>query len=212
LSTRQPGSATAPSATTEEGVAPTTQSRPAGGKRADAERNRQRLLEVAHEAFTSGGKVALETIAREAGVGIGTLYRHFPTREALVEAVYRAERRRLCDEAAELATAGDAAAALRTWMDRFADYIATKRDMAEALRDIIASGAVTAEEARAELSTAIQHILDAGIAAGTLRNDIPAQDVVASLVGIVLACGRPEQREQAGRMMDLLLDGLRPRE
>ena len=194
---------------TEPAEAPVETARPAGGRRADAERNRQRLLEVARTAFTSGDKVALESIAREAGVGIGTLYRHFPTREALVEAVYRAERRRLCDEAAELATGGDPVAALRTWMDRFADYIATKRDMAEALREIITSGAVTAEEARAELSTAIQNILDAGITSGTLRKDVPAQDIVASLVGIVLACGRPEQREQAGRMMDLVLAGLR---
>ncbi len=182
-----------------------------GPARADAHRNRERLLEAARTAFSSGDKVALESIARAAGVGIGTLYRHFPTREALVEAVYRAERRRLCDSAAELATGPDAAAALRTWMDRFGDYIAAKRDMAEALREIIASGAVSAEEARAELSTAIQTLLDAGISAGTLRDDVPAQDVIASLVGIFLACGRPEQREQTGRMMDLLLDGVRMR-
>ncbi|MGF6887511.1 AcrR family transcriptional regulator [Nocardia sp. GAS34] len=186
-----------------------------GGKptRADAERNRRRLLEVARAAFTSGDKVALESIAREAGVGIGTLYRHFPTREALVEAVYRAERRRLCDTAIEFAAAltpeDDAATALRSWMDRFGDYLAAKRDMAEALREIIASGAITAEEARAELSSAIGSLLDAGIASGTLRDDVQAQDVVASLVGIFLACGRPEQREQAGRMMDLLIAGLR---
>jgi AcrR family transcriptional regulator len=182
-------------------------------RRADAERNRQRLLEVARAAFTSGDKVALESIAREAGVGIGTLYRHFPTREALVEAVYRAERRRLCDAAVEFAAAltpeDDPAVALRTWMDRFGDYLAAKRDMAEALREIIASGAITAEEARAELSSAIGSLLDAGIASGTIRDDVQAQDVVASLVGIFLACGKPEQREQAGRMMDLLIAGLR---
>lgn len=181
--------------------------------RADAERNRQRLLEVAYDAFTSDGRVTLEAIARAAGVGIGTLYRHFPTREALVVAVYRAERGRLCENAAELAaTLGpddDPAAALRTWMDRFGDYLAAKRDMADALREIIASGEITAEEARAELSAAIQALLEAGIASGALRSDVRSEDVVASLVGIHLACGLPEQREQAGRMMDLLVDGLR---
>ncbi|MBY8857566.1 TetR/AcrR family transcriptional regulator [Nocardia sp. CA2R105] len=177
--------------------------------RADAHRNRERLLEVARTAFAEGDKVSLESIARAAGVGIGTLYRHFPTREDLIEAVYRAERRRLCEAADDLVTGPDAAAALRSWMDRFGDYISAKREMAEALRAVIASGAITAEEARAELSTAVQKLIDAGTAQGTLRPDVPAHDVVASLLGIFLACGAPEQREQADRMMDLLMDALR---
>jgi AcrR family transcriptional regulator len=177
--------------------------------RADAHRNRERLLEAAKTAFAAGDKVSLESIARAAGVGIGTLYRHFPTREDLIEAVYRAERRRLCEAVDDLVTCPDAAAALRVWMDRFGDYISAKREMADALRAIIASGAITAEEARAELSTAVQRLIDAGAAQGTLRPDVPAPDVVASLLGIFLACGAPEQREQAGRMMDLLMDGLR---
>src|SRR5438270_5365125 len=110
-------------------------------ERADAQRNRKRLVEVARAAFTSGaGKVSLEAIAKEAGVGIGTLYRHFPTREALVEAVYLAERGRLCDAADELLAEHPPERALRTWMDRFADYIATKREMADALRALIADG------------------------------------------------------------------------
>ncbi|WP_218008724.1 TetR/AcrR family transcriptional regulator [Nocardia jiangxiensis] len=177
--------------------------------RADAHRNRERLLEVAKTAFAEGDKVSLESIARAAGVGIGTLYRHFPTREDLIEAVYRAERRRLCEAADDLVTGPDAAAALRSWMDRFGDYISAKREMAETLRAIIASGAITAEEARAELSTAVQKLIDAGASQGTLRPDVPAQDVVASLLGIFLACGAPQQREQADRMMDLLMDALR---
>ncbi|WP_067887247.1 TetR/AcrR family transcriptional regulator [Nocardia vaccinii] len=177
--------------------------------RADAHRNRERLLEAAKTAFAEGDKVSLESIARAAGVGIGTLYRHFPTREDLIEAVYRAERRRLCEAVDDLVTGPDAAVALRAWMDRFGDYISAKREMADAVRAIIASGAITAEEARAELSTAVQKLIKAGAAQGTLRPDVPAQDVVASLLGIFLACGAPEQREQAGRMMDLLMDGLR---
>jgi AcrR family transcriptional regulator len=182
--------------------------------RADAYRNRQRLLEVARRAFSRSGdgKVTLEAIAREAGVGIGTLYRHFPTREALIEAVYRAELGRLCDSAGELLAARGADAGLRAWMDRFADYLAAKREMAGALRAVIGSGAVTSSQARAQLSAAVQTMLDAGAADRTLRGDVRAEDAVASLVGIFLACGQPEQREQAGRMLDLLMEGLRRRQ
>lgn len=178
--------------------------------RADAQRNRQRLLEAARRSFSSGGdKVTLEAIAREAGVGIGTLYRHFPTREALIEAVYRAELTRLCGSAGDLLAAQSPDHALRTWMDRFADYLATKREMADALRAVIASGAITSSQARDQLSAAVQTMLDAGATTGTLRGDVRAEDVVASLVGIFLACGQPEQRDQADRMLDLLTDGVR---
>jgi AcrR family transcriptional regulator len=179
-------------------------------KRADAQRNQNRLVEAARAAFTKsdGGKVTLEAIARAAGVGIGTLYRHFPTREDLVEAVYRAEQTRLADSAAELLADRSPEDALRTWMDRFADYMATKREMADALRAVIASGAVTSAQARERLSGAVQTLLDAGAAAGTLRGDVIAEDVVASLVGTFVVCG-PAQREQAGRMLDLLMAGLR---
>jgi AcrR family transcriptional regulator len=178
--------------------------------RADAQRNRQRLIEVAHRAFTAGqDKVSLEAVAREAGVGIGTLYRHFPTREALVEAVYLAERARLCAAADELLAEQPPELALRTWMDRFADYLATKREMADALRALIASGAVTRSQAREELSTAARRLLDAGVAAGTLRADVQAEDVVVALVGVFSVCPVPEQRDQAGRLLDLLMAGLR---
>jgi len=108
-----------------------------GGRalRADAQRNRERLLAVAARAFSAEGpEVTLESVAREAGVGIGTLYRHFPTREALVEAAYRNELTRLCEAAGELLAAEPPDLATRAWMDRFIDYMATKRGMAEALR------------------------------------------------------------------------------
>ncbi|MEY9906059.1 AcrR family transcriptional regulator [Catenulispora sp. MAP12-49] len=178
--------------------------------RADAQRNRQRLIEVAQRAFTAGdGKVSLEAVAKEADVGIGTLYRHFPTREALVEAVYLAERGRLCEAADELLAELPPERALRAWMDRFADYIATKREMADALRALIADGTVTRSQAREELSRAVRRLLDAGAAAGTLRADVAAEDVVVALVGVFSVCTPPEQREQAGRLMDLLMDGLR---
>jgi AcrR family transcriptional regulator len=174
--------------------------------RADAQRNREHLVEAARRAFTSGdATVPLEKIARDAGVGIGTLYRHFPTREALVEAVYRAERTKLCDSADTLLATHRPDDALRAWMDLFADYVASKRDMADALRVIVASGAVT--QAREELSVAAGKILAAG--AGMLRTDVRAEDVVVSLVGIFLTCGEPAQRDQANRLLDLLMAGLR---
>lgn len=153
--------------------------------------------------------MTLEAIAREAGVGIGTLYRHFPSREALVEAVYRNELARLRSSAAELLASGEPDVALRTWMDRFADYVAAKRGMAETLRAVVASGAVASSETRAGLIATIQSLLDAGAAAGTVRSDVYAEDVFASLTGIFLAAGAPGQREQAGRMLDLLMDGLK---
>jgi AcrR family transcriptional regulator len=180
--------------------------------RADGQRNRQRLLAAARQAFSSGdGAVTLEAIARHAGLGIGTLYRHFPTREALVEAVYRHELEQLRTSADELLASQDADVALRTWMDHFADYVAAKRGMAEALRAVVASGAVSSSETRDTLTGAIGGLLDAGAAAGAVRDDINAEDVLATLTGVSLAAGAPGQRDQAARMLDLLMDGLRAR-
>jgi len=177
--------------------------------RADARRNRERLVEVALRAFSSGEEVTLEAIARQAGVGIGTLYRHFPTREALVETVYRGELARLRDTAGELLASQAPEAALRAWMDGFADYVTAKRGMAETLRAIAATGAISPAQTQQTLTATIKSMLDAGAAAGTLRDDIAAGDVLASLTGIFLIAGTPGQREQAGRLLDLLMDGLR---
>jgi AcrR family transcriptional regulator len=180
--------------------------------RADARRNRDRLLAVAVRAFsTEGPEVTLEAVAREAGVGIGTLYRHFPTREALVEAAYRSELLRLCSAADELVASQPGDEALRAWMDRFVDYMTTKRGMADALRAVIASGLNPYAESRDRLLAAIGTLLQAGIEAGTVRSDVEAADVLASLTGVSLAAGEPAKREQAGRMLDLLMDGLRYR-
>src|SRR5882757_2383537 len=177
--------------------------------RADAQRNRDRLLEVAVRAFSDGGAdITLDAIAKEAGVGIGTLYRHFPTREALIEATYRNELARLCDAADELLDTQRPEDALRIWMDNFVDYMTTKRGMSEALRAVIASGGNPFAHSRAMLFEAATTLLRAGAAAGTIREDVPAADVLASLSGITLAAGDPEQRVQAGRLLNLLMDGL----
>jgi AcrR family transcriptional regulator len=179
--------------------------------RADAERNRARLLDVARAAFASGQvPVTLEQIARDADVGIGTLYRHFPTREALVEALYRQELADLCASADDLLAALPPERALRTWMDRFAGYVRAKREMADALRAVFAAGAVTVSEAREQLTAAVQTILDAGIAAGTLRDDVRADDIVATIVGMFTATSLAGGQEQLERMFDLLMNAVRP--
>ena len=178
--------------------------------RADAQRNRDRLLEVAVRAFSQDGPDAtLDAIAKEAGVGIGTLYRHFPTREALIEAAYRSELARLCDAAPDLLLAMPPDEATRTWMDRYIDYMRTKRGMAGALRAVIASGGSPYAQSRDRLITAITALLRAGAAAGALRADVEPADVLTSLSGVSLAAGEPAQRDQAGRVLDLLMDGLR---
>jgi AcrR family transcriptional regulator len=180
--------------------------------RADAQRNRDRLLDVAVRAFSEEGPdVTLDAIAKEAGVGIGTLYRHFPTREALVEAAYRSQLARLCDAAAELLRTMPPDDATRTWMDRFVDYMTTKRGMAEALRAVIASGGNPYAQSRDRLTAAITTLLRAGAVAGTVRADVEPGDVLASLSGVSLAAGEPAQRDQARRLLDLLMDGLRYR-
>ena len=178
--------------------------------RADAERNRARLLEAARAAFASGqAAVTLEQIARDADVGIGTLYRHFPSREALVEALYREELAHLCASAGELLAAQAPDRALRSWMDRFAGYATAKREMADALCAVFASGAVTVSQAREELTAAVQQILDAGTAAGTLRDDVRSEDIVATIVGMFAATSLAGGREQLERMLDLLMDAVR---
>ncbi len=176
--------------------------------RVDAERNRSRLLDAAQAAFASGQAVTLEQIARDAGVGIGTLYRHFPTREALVEALYRKELAELCASAGKLARTRPPEAALRAWMDRFAGYVTAKREMADALRAVFASGAVTVSQAREQLTAALQTILDVGIEAGTLRDDVRAEDIVATIVGMFTATSLDGGREQLERMFDLLMNAV----
>jgi AcrR family transcriptional regulator len=178
--------------------------------RADAQRNRDRLLEVAAQAFSQEGpEVTLDAIAKKAGVGIGTLYRHFATREALVDAAYRNELARLCDAADDLLQDTDPDKAMRIWMDRFVDYMTTKRGMADALRALIASGGDPFGQSRVRLTEAITKLLQAGAAAGLIRSDIEPGDVLTSLSGVSLAAGEPEQRDLARRLLDLLMDGLR---
>ncbi|WAL68702.1 TetR/AcrR family transcriptional regulator [Amycolatopsis cynarae] len=179
--------------------------------RADATRNRDQLLAVATRMFVSAdAEPSMRAIAREAGVGIATLYRHFPTRESLVDAVYRDQVVRLTTGARELLGGLPPAAAMRRWMDLFGDWIATKNGMLDTLLAMIESGEIAHAQTRKELLAAITTILDAGRAAGDLRSDVTAEDIAASLIGIFTVAPRPEQEAKAGRLLNLLMDGLRP--
>jgi len=178
--------------------------------RADAQRNRDLLLSAAVEAFSECGlEATLDAIAKKAGVGIGTLYRHFPTREALVEAAYRNELAVVCDAAPELLATLPPAEATRAWMDRFIDYMTRKLGMADALRAVIAAGADPYAHSLELLVGAIEPLLAASAAAGEIRSDIKPGDVLVGLSGVALAAGA--NRDQAGRLLDLLMDGLRYR-
>ena len=175
--------------------------------RSDARRNREKLLHVATAAFATaqGRPVSLESIARDAGVGIGTLYRHFPNREALVEAIYRAELAEVAAAAEQLLRRYPSKTALRRWMDRYAGFVAAKRGMAESLHAIFDSGGMEPSQTRDSIVGAVDMLLAAGADDGSLRSDVQADGVVSSLIGIFLASGSPEQ---TGRMLDLLVAGL----
>jgi AcrR family transcriptional regulator len=153
---------------------------------------------------------SMRAIARGAGVGIGTLYRHFPTRESLVAAVYRDQVDRLTNGAQELLADEPPAVALRHWMDLFGDWIATKNGMLATLLTMVESGDLAHARTRDELLTAISSILDAGVAAGDLRSDVTAEEVSASLIGIFTVAYQPGHTVRADRLLDILLDGLRP--
>jgi AcrR family transcriptional regulator len=183
----------------------------ARGRRADATRNRGQLLDVATRVFASAGaEPSMRAIAREAGVGIATLYRHFPTRESLVDAVYRDQVARLTDGARELLTQLPPPAALRRWMELFGDWIAAKNGMLGTLLAMIESGEIAHAQTQAELLAAIDVLLDAGRATGELRADVTAEDIAASLIGIFTVARPPEHPARASRLLNILLDGLRP--
>jgi AcrR family transcriptional regulator len=181
------------------------------GSRADAARNRDQLLAVATRVLASAdAEPSMRAIAREAGVGIATLYRHFPTRESLVDAVYRDQVVRLTTGARDLLARLPPAQAMRRWMDLFGNWIATKNGMLDTLLAMIEAGEIAHAQTRSELLAAITTILDAGRAAGDLRPDVTAEDIAASLIGIFTVAPRLEHEAQAARLLDLLMDGLRP--
>jgi AcrR family transcriptional regulator len=178
--------------------------------RADARLNHDRLLDAAVRAFARDGtETSLKAIAKDAGVGIGTLYRRFPTRETLVEAVYRNEVTRLCAAAPELLETLPATEALRSWMDEFVDFMATKDALGDALRAVLVSEA-DIMHTRSLLADAIATLMAAGAANRTIRQDVDPGDVLMGLGGVTLIAGYAAQRDLAHRLLNLLMDGLKP--
>jgi AcrR family transcriptional regulator len=179
--------------------------------RTDAQLNRERLLDVAKEAFTrSGPNTSLDDIAREAGVGAGTLYRHFPTRDALIEAVYRTEVEKLA--AAERRFAADMSPieALRAWMLLFVDYIATKQIIASALNAYVGGPSKLYEGSRAQVQGAIDALVKRAIKNGDIREDLEPFDLLRALVGVSNVASGPDWQQSARRLVDILITGSRP--
>lgn len=185
----------------------------AGGRRqrSDARRNRDRLVDAARRALSSGeGTLSLEAVAREAGVGIGTLYRNFSNREQLVEAVYAAEVENLTARAAELAGQMPPREALRAWLIQFAAFAATKRGVVEVLGfgAITGPGPMNHTGSLERVTAAITPLLKAGAQDGSLRSDVDPQDVVILVAGALMPVRTDAQ--QTERLLNLVLDALRP--
>jgi AcrR family transcriptional regulator len=191
---------------TPETSAQTLLTRP---KRADARRNYEKVLAAAREAFAEGGEsTALEEIARRAGVGIGTLYRHFPNRQALLEALYLDEVEEVCRSAAELEGA-DPWEALNGWFERFIAYLATKRALAHELLNYLDQDALLFQASRASLFAAGEPLLERAQQAGVVRQDVTIAEVIQMVIGIgKIPAGDPAQTEH---ILRIALDGLRYR-
>jgi len=178
--------------------------------RADARRNRARLIEVAKAMFREGGaETGLESIAKAAGVGIGTLYRHFPTRDALIEAVYRAETQNLAQAAPRLLEALPPVEALRTWLRLFVDHIATKQVMAPVLASLVGGTSELYAESGAQVKAAIGLLVDRAVAAGAIRLDIEPLDLLRALAGVAGISSVPGWEVGARRLVDILIAGVR---
>jgi AcrR family transcriptional regulator len=179
--------------------------------RADGQRNRERLTEVAKLAFAElGADVSLDEIARRAGVGIGTLYRHFPTRDAIIEAVYRREVEQLAGSAARLLASLPPGEALHEWMRLFVDYIATKKVMASAIGAIVASTPELYASSVGQITNAMVLLVDRASAVGDIRPNVDPNDLLRALVGFTYGNTSPGWQASALRLIDILIDGLRP--
>jgi AcrR family transcriptional regulator len=179
--------------------------------RTDARRNRERLLEVAKEAFArSGASTSLDDIAQRAGVGAGTLYRHFPTRDALLEAVYHTEVEKLAAAERKLSQELPPIEALRAWMLLFVDYIAAKQIIAPALNTLVGGPSKVYESSRAQISGAIQVLVRRAIKSGDIRKDLEPFDLLRALIGVSNVASGPDWQQSAKRLVDILITGSRP--
>jgi AcrR family transcriptional regulator len=191
---------------------PKKQTKPALRKpRTDAQRNRERILEVAKQAFTrSGANTSLDDIAKQAGVGPGTLYRHFPTRDALLEAVYHTEVAKLAAAERDLAATLPPIEALRAWMLLFVDYIAAKHIIAPALNTIVGGPSKLYESSRAQISGAIEALVKRAVKSGDIRKDLVPFDLLRALIGVSNVASAPDWQQSAIRLVDILIAGSRP--
>ncbi len=179
--------------------------------RTDAQRNRERILEVAKQAFTRvGANASLDDIAKEAGVGAGTLYRHFPTRDALIEAVYRTEVEKLAAAERKFAEAMPPIEALRAWMLLFVDYIATKQIIAPVLNTFVGGPSKLYEGSRALIQGAIDGLVKRAIKSGDIRKDLEPFDLLRALIGVSHVASSPDWQQSAKRLVDILIIGSRP--
>src|SRR5271168_2431315 len=179
--------------------------------RSDAQRNRERILEVAKQAFTrSGANTSLDDIARDAGVGAGTLYRHFPTRDALIEAVYRTEVEKLAAAERKFTEAMPPIAALRAWMLLFVDYIEAKHIIAPALNTFVGGPSKLYEGSRAQIQGAIDALVKRAIKSGDIRKDLEPFDLLRALIGVSHVASSPDWQQSAKRLVDILITGSRP--
>lgn len=179
--------------------------------RTDALRNRERILEVAKEAFTrSGADASLDDIAKEAGVGAGTLYRHFPTRDALIEAVYRTEVEKLAAAGKKFSGSLSPIEALRAWMLLFVDYIATKHIIAPALNTLVGGPSKLYEGSRSMIQGAIDSLVKRAIKSGDIRKDLEPFDLLRALIGVSNVASAPGWQQSAKRLVDILITGSRP--
>jgi AcrR family transcriptional regulator len=178
--------------------------------RADAQRNRARLIEVAKAMFSEGGAdTSLEAIARTAGVGIGTLYRHFPMRDTLIEAVYRSETQQLAQAATRFSETLPPVEALRTWLRLFVDHIATKQVMTPVLASMVGGPSELYCESGAQVKAAIALLVDRAVASGDIRLDIDPLDLLRALAGVAGISAVPGWEESAKRLVDILIAGVR---
>ena len=191
---------------------PTKRSQPPARKpRADAQRNRERILEVAKEAFTrSGANTSLDDIAKEARVGPGTLYRHFPTREELLLAVYRSELEKLAAAEQRFAQTMTPIEALRAWLLLFVDAIAAKELIAPALNTLVGDHKKVFAASYAQMHEAIRSLVKRAIENGDVRKDLDSMDLLRALIGVANVATSPDWQQSARRLVDILVTGSRP--
>jgi AcrR family transcriptional regulator len=179
--------------------------------RADAQRNRERLLDVAKKAFArDGANASLDEIARQVGVGPGTLYRHFPTREQLLQAVYRTELERLAAAEQKFSQTMGPTEALRAWLLLFIDAIAAKQLIAPALNTLLGDPKKVFEASYAKMHQAIDALVKRGVQSGEIRSDLEPMDLLRALIGVSNVASAPDWQASARRLVDILIVGSRP--